>query len=100
MELTQNYDIGIIERIKSERAFAEALLDEVDETSNTKEYPVTQELLRVLVIGTVGFDALSHSLLMTGEKLQHLLEADSPPTPSQMSAITKALKLAMGVAAS
>lgn len=100
MELTQNYDIGIIERIKHERAFAEALLDEVDETADSKEYSITQEVLRVLVIGTVGFDGLSHTLPITSEKLQELLEAASPPPASQLSAITKALRLALGVAAS
>jgi len=100
MELTQNYDIGIIERIKRERAFAEALLDEVDETSENKDYSVTQELLRVLIIGTIGFGRLSHALSMTSEKLQELLESATPPAPGQMSSITKALKLALGVAAS
>lgn len=100
MELTQNYDVGIIARIQSERAFAEALLAEVNETLGNNEYPVAQELLRVLVLGTVGFDALSSSLSMTSENLQGILEAAIPPPLAQLSAIVSALKRALGVTTS
>lgn len=100
MELTQNYDVGIIARIQSERAFAEALLAEVNETLGNNEYPVAQELLRVLVLGTVGFDALSRSLSMTSENLQRILEAAIPPPLARLSAIVSALKRALGVTTS
>lgn len=97
MELTQNYDIGIIERIKRERAFVKALLAEVDETLGNEEYPVAQELLRVLVLGTVGFNPLSDSLSMTGVALQEILEATPPPPPAHLRAIATALKRALDV---
>lgn len=100
MELTQNYDIGIIERLRRDRAFAEAMLTEVEETLGNGEYATAQELLRVLVLGTVGFGGLSRSLSMTAKKLQEVLETPSPSVSGQLSAIAKALKLALGVAAS
>lgn len=100
MELTQNYDIGVIERIRRERAFVEGLLDEVDETLDSKEYPVAQELLRVLVLGTVGFSALSRSLSMRSETLQEILETAEPPDPAHLNAIACALKRALDVTTS
>lgn len=100
MELTQNYDIGVIARIERDRTFADALLEEATGTLADQEYDVTQEILRVLVTGTVGYELLARSLSMTSEKLREILEAAAPPLPAQLSAITRALQHALDVTAS
>lgn len=100
MELTQDFDVGIIERLQRDRAFATALLDEIEETLRESEYGVARDMLRTLVAGTVGFDGLSTALSMTGDRLSYLLSTKEKSSPEDLSAIASALKRAFGVAAS
>lgn len=100
MELTQDFEVGINERIQRDRALTEALLGEIDETLTDGEYSVAQELLRMMVSNTVGFDALSPSLSMTGDELKTALAPDAQTSPASLSVIASALKLALGVSAS
>jgi len=100
MELTQDLEVGIIERIQRDRAFAEALLDEVEETLRECEYGVAQDMLYILVTGTIGFDALSHSLSMTSETLTCMLSSKAKTSPEELSAIASALKREFGATAS
>lgn len=100
MELTQDFEVGIIERIQRDRAFAEALLDEIEETLRESEYGVAQDMLHTLVTGTLGFDALSNSLSMTSETLTHMLSSKAKTSPEDLNAIASALKRAFGVSAS
>ncbi|NGZ86454.1 hypothetical protein [Duganella aceris] len=100
MELTQDFEVGINERIQRDRALSEALLGEIDETLAEGEDSVAQELLRMLVVNTVGFAALSPSLSMTGDELKTALAHDAQTNPASLSDIASALKLALGVSAS
>lgn len=100
MELTVDFEAGIIEQIRQDPLFANALLDEVDEVFLAKDSSPAQGMLRVLVTGTVGFDSLANQLSMTSKSLRTLLAPETEVAPASLSAIAKALKLALGVAAS
>lgn len=100
MELTQDFEVGIIERIQRDRAFAEALMDEVEETLGECEYGVARGMLRTLVTGTIGFDALSETLSMTSETLIHMLSSTATTSPGELGAIASALKHKFGMASS
>lgn len=100
MELTVDFETGIIEQIRQDPLFANALLDEVDGALLEKDSSPAQGMLRVLVIGTVGWDSLANQLSMTSKSLRKLLAPESEVDTTSLSAIAKALKLAIGVAAS
>jgi DNA-binding phage protein len=100
MELTVDFETGIIEQIRSDQTFTNILLDELEELLSKSEREPAQGMLRVLIAGTVGFDALANSLSMTNLALQQLLTQKTPPHTASLKAITKALKLALRVTAS
>jgi DNA-binding phage protein len=100
MELTVDFETGIIEQIRTDQAFTNALLDEVEEVLSEDENEPAQGILRVLVTGTIGFDTLAKFLSMSGQSIQQLLSQEIPPDTTSLKAITKALRLALGVAAS
>lgn len=100
MELTRDFEAGIIERIAADPAFASAMLDEIDGLLQTGDEPVARGMLRALTAGTVGFEALSRPLSTTGETLQKILSTDAFTASPSLSAIVNALKRELGVAAS
>jgi hypothetical protein len=100
MELTRDVEAGIGERINTDPAFAIAILDEIDELIVAGDDEVARGMLRIMTVATIGFDALSHPLSITGEMLRGILSADSPPTKPSLSAVVSALKRELGVAAS
>jgi DNA-binding phage protein len=99
MELA-GFEVGIVERIQREPAFAVALMTEVNEAFAEDENNIAKGILRVLTFGTVGFSALAQSLSLTAETLQQLLSQDATPDAASLRAVEKALRLALGVAAS
>lgn len=100
MELTVDFEAGIIEQIRTDQAFTNALIDEVDEVLAEGENEPAQGILRVLVSGTIGFDALAKTLSMSSQSLQELLSQEMSPDTASLKTITTALKLALRVAAS
>ena len=100
MELTQDFDIGIIERVDRDPLFARAMLDEVNELLAVGDYEPVPGMLRVLIMGTVGFDYLARPLSMAGDMLSQMLSAGSHPSTASLSAIASALKLEFGIALS
>jgi hypothetical protein len=100
MELTQDVETGLIERVAADPAFANAMLDEIGELLLAGEEAAARGMLRVVVAGTTGFDVLSRPLAMTGEALRRALLTDSLATGPSLSAIFSALKRELGVAAS
>jgi hypothetical protein len=99
VELTQDFDVGINERIQRDHALAHALLGEANEAVINGENSVAQEILRMLVVSTVGFDALSRSLLITDEELQQMLSSNGQTTGTSLAAVVNALKGAFDVSA-
>lgn len=99
MELA-GFEVGIVQRIKREPAFAAALMAEVDEAFSEDESNIAKSILRVLAVGTVGLPILAQSLSLTTETLQQLLAQDATPDLASLRTVEKALKLALGVAAS
>ncbi|MBV7537142.1 hypothetical protein KW842_15345 [Duganella sp. sic0402] len=100
MELTVDFETEIIEQIRSDQAFTNILLDELEELLSQSECEPAQGMLRVLIVGTIGFDALANSLSIPSLSLQQLLSQKNPPHNASLKVITKALKLALRVAAS
>lgn len=100
MELTVDFETGVIEQIKNDPAFANALLLEVEDLLLNSDSEPVQGMLRVLVHGTVGLTTLAESLSMTRDSLQQLFSQDATPDAASLSAVEKALRLALGVAAS
>ncbi|MRW94640.1 transcriptional regulator [Duganella sp. FT80W] len=98
MELA-GFEVGIVERIQREPAFAAALIEEVDEALTEGENSVAKGMLRVLTVGTIGFFALAQSLSVTAESLQQSLSQQATPDAASLRAVEKALRLALGVAA-
>jgi hypothetical protein len=99
VELTQDFDVGINERIHRDHALAHALLGEANEAIINGEDSVAQEILRMLVVSTVGFDALSRSLLITDEELKQMLSSNGRTTSTSLAAVVNALKGAFDVSA-
>lgn len=98
MELTVDFETGMIEQIRQDPLFATTLLDEVNEVLTEKDSSPAQSMLRVLVMGTVGFDSLAHQLSMTTTALQKSLAHGADIDTANLGAIAQALKLALGVA--
>ncbi|GJJ01015.1 hypothetical protein RugamoR64_15530 [Duganella rhizosphaerae] len=100
MELTRDFETGIVDRIAADPAFANAMLDEVEEALKASGDGAARGMLRALIAGTIGFEALSRPLSTTGEALQTSLLTDDSTMPPPLSAILAALKRELGVAAS
>ncbi|MCU6496704.1 transcriptional regulator [Rugamonas sp. A1-17] len=100
MELTRDFERGITERIAADPAFASAVLDEIDELLLAGDDATARGMLRALVMGTIGVDALARPLDTASESLHQILSTDVAfPSPG-LSAIVSALKRELGVAAS
>lgn len=100
MELTRDFEVGVVERIERDPAFARAMLDEVSELLAAGDDEPVPGMLRALIKGTVGFDYLSRPLSMTSETLRQILSANSEPTIACLSAIASALKQEFDMTAS
>ena len=100
MELTRDFEAGVIERIAADPTFASAILDEIDDLLQTGDKAAARGMLRALTAGTIGFEALSRPLSTTGETLQKILLTDSSIATPSLSAIVSALKRELGVPAS
>ncbi|MES2161649.1 MAG: transcriptional regulator [Pseudomonadota bacterium] len=100
MELTRDFENGITERIAADPTFASAVLDEIDELLQAGDTATARGMLRALIAGTTGFDALSRPLDTASETLHQILATDAPAASPSLSAIVSALKRELGVAAS
>ncbi|SDF94812.1 MULTISPECIES: hypothetical protein [unclassified Duganella] len=100
MELTVDFEAELIEQIRNDQTFTNILLDELDELISEGEREPAQGMLRVLITATVGFDTLAKSLATSSLSLQYMLSQKISPDTASLKVMTKALKLALRVAAS
>lgn len=86
MELTQDFDVEIIERIQRDRSLAVAILSEVDAELTEGKADVAQELLRLVAASSSQF-----------EELKQELAEDVQTEKARLNVIATMLKRALGV---
>lgn len=97
MALTRNFKETVIARVKSDPAFAQALLDEALTLMLNGEPDTAKLVLRDLVNATVGFETLAEELHKPSKSLHRMLSISGNPTLANLSAILVAIKKALHV---
>jgi DNA-binding phage protein len=96
MALARNSRHTVIERVRRDRAFAQALLDEA-QTVFVKGDPALARLtLRDLVHGTVGFEGLAAETHIPSKSLHRMLSARGNPSMDNLSLIFDVLRKEIG----
>lgn len=92
MALTRNSRHTIIERIRQDPAFGQALLDEAQTAFVQGEPALARLTLRDLVHGTIGFESLSAELQIPSKSLHRMLSAKGNPCMDNLSMIFNVLR--------
>ncbi|GAB2941189.1 helix-turn-helix domain-containing transcriptional regulator [Aquaspirillum soli] len=87
----------IAERIQTDPAFAQALLDEAISLFLDGEPNTAKLILRDLVNATVGFESLAEEIHKPAKSLHRMLSATGNPTMNNLSAIFAAITRALKV---
>ncbi len=96
MALTRNSRHTVIERIRQDRAFALALLDEAQAVFVQGEPVVARLTLRDLVHGTIGFEGLAAAMQTSSKSLHRMLSARGNPRMDNLSRIFDVLRKEIG----
>ncbi len=97
MALTRHFKETIVSRVKSEPAFARALLEEAVSLLLNGDPETAKLILRDLVNATIGFEALAGDLHKPSKSLHRMLSLAGNPTMENLSAILVAIKKALRV---
>ncbi|MGE4126182.1 MAG: DNA-binding protein [Pusillimonas sp.] len=97
MALTRDFKETVAARVKSDPAFAQALLDEAITLFIDGEPDTAKLILRDLVNATVGFESLAEEIRKPAKSLHRMLSVSGNPTMSNISAIFAAIKRALKV---
>lgn len=97
MSLTRNTKEAIVARIEQDAAFARALLDEALTLFLNGESDTARLILRDLVSGVVGFEALAEEVGRPSKSLQRMLSPSGNPGMDHLSAIIGAVRKALTV---
>jgi DNA-binding phage protein len=97
MALTRDFKETVIARVKSDPAFAQALLDEALTLIFNGEPETAKLILRELVNATIGFENLARDLHKPSKSLHRMLSKSGNPTMDNFSAILVAIKKALHV---
>jgi DNA-binding phage protein len=96
MAVTRNSRHTVIERIRRDRAFAQALLDEAQTVFVQGEPALARLTLRDLVQGTIGFEGLATATQMPSKSLHRMLSARGNPRMDNLSLIFDVLRKEIG----
>jgi DNA-binding phage protein len=96
MALTRNSRHTIIDRIRRDRAFAQALLDEAQSAVGHGEPALARLTLRDLVHGTIGFEGLATETHVPSKSLHRMLSARGNPQMDNLSLIFDVLRKKIG----
>lgn len=96
MALTRNSRHTVIERIRRDRAFAQALLDEAQTAFVQGEPALARLTLRDLVHGTIGFEGLAAATHLPSKSLHRMLSARGNPYMDNLSLIFDVLRKEIG----
>jgi DNA-binding phage protein len=97
MALTRDFKQTVVARVRSDPAFAQALLDEAITLFVNGEPQPAKLILRDLVNATVGFEALAAEIDKPAKSLHRMLSKPGNPTMSHLSAIFAAVQRALKV---
>ncbi len=98
MGLTRDFKLTVVERVASDPAFANALLDEAATLFLNGEVETSRLILRDLVNATLGFEQLSKLTFKPSKSLLRMLSPAGNPTMDNLGAIFSALRERLGVA--
>ena len=97
MVLTRDFKETVVSRVKSDPAFAQALLDEALTLLLNGDPQTAKLILRDLVNATIGFEALAGDLHKPSKSLHRMLSRAGNPTMENLSAILVAIKKTLRV---
>ncbi len=97
MPLTNTVQATIRDRIQSDPEFAIALLDEAISLFLNGESAPIRLLLRDLVNGTIGFEALAQETAKPSKSLHRMLSAKGNPTMDNLTTILTILRRHLNV---
>lgn len=99
MALTKDFKQTVLDRVKREPAFAEAMLDEAATLFLNGEPETARLILRDLINATVGFEGLATLTAKPSKSLHRMLSAEGNPSMDNLAAIFGAVrrKLKVGI---
>jgi DNA-binding phage protein len=91
------FKVSLVERVRSDLAFARALLDEAATLFLNGEPDMARLMLRDLVNATVGFEKLSAETAKPPKSLHRMLSQTSDPSMDNLAAIIGVLRQRLGL---
>jgi DNA-binding phage protein len=95
--LTHDFKRTVVERVRRDRAFARALLDEAATLFLNGEPDTARLILRDLVNATVGFETLAVTTAKPSKSLHRMLSKEGNPSMDNLAAIFDAVRKKLGV---
>jgi DNA-binding phage protein len=92
MTLTRDFKQTVVERVKRDPAFANALLDEAATLFLSGEPDAARLILRDLVNATVGFEHLAELTHKPSKSLHRMLSPKGNPSMDNLAAIFSAIR--------
>ena len=92
MALTRDFKATVVSRVKSDPAFAQALLDEALTLLLNGDPDTAKLILRDLVNATIGFESLAANLHKPSKSLHRMLSKSGNPTLENFSAVLGAIR--------
>jgi len=92
MALTKNFKETVIQRVKSDASFAQALLDEAATLFLNGEPETARLILRDLVNATIGFEQLAALTAKPSKSLHRMLSPTGNPSMDNLAAIFRAVR--------
>jgi DNA-binding phage protein len=97
MALTQDFKQTVVDRVKRDPAFANALLDEAATLFLNGEPHTARLILRDLVNATVGFEGLAVETAKPAKSLHRMLSEKGNPSMDNLAAIFRTIRKKLGV---
>lgn len=97
MALTREFKETVVERVRRDRKFARALLDEAATLFLNGEPEAARLLLRDLVNATVGFETLAELTGKPAKSLHRMLSKSGNPSMDNLAVIFDAVRQRMKV---
>lgn len=97
MALTRDFKETVVERVRRDKKFARALLDEAATLFLNGEPEAARLLLRDLVNATVGFETLAELTGKPAKSLHRMLSRNGNPSMDNLAVIFDAVRQRMKV---
>lgn len=97
MALTRNFKQTVVERVKRDPAFAQALLDEAATLFLNGEPETARLILRDLVNATIGFEQLATMTHKPSKSLHRMLSPAGNPSMENLAAIFQVMRASLNV---